>query len=87
MNYILENSNVQTEYDELWEFQSEPAYFVLLNKDSGVICKSADQDKFASIITGKYIKPTKVVVLDKVKDLDDTNSYINNIEILESGIM
>lgn len=87
MNFQLVNNNLKTEYEELWEFKLKPPYLVLLNKNGGVICKPTDPDKLSAIITGKNIKPTTVVVLGAIKDLDDANSFINNIEIVESGTL
>lgn len=87
MNYQLVTGEEKTEYEELWEFRTEPGYLVLLNKNGGVICKPADADHRTAMLTGKNIEPFTVAILDTVKDLEDADSYINDREILESGFM
>lgn len=75
------------EYEELWEFQSEPRYLVLLTKKGGVICKPAHQEKFSSTLIGKGIKSIMVEVLAQIKDLEDANDYVKDMDILKSGFM
>lgn len=87
MNYQLINGGEKMEYEELWEFRTEPGYLVLLNKNGGVICKPAHADHRTAMLTGKNIEPVTVTILDTVKDLEDADSYINDREILESGFM
>lgn len=87
MNYQLVTGEEKTEYEELWEFRTEPGYLVLLNKNGGVICKPADADHRTAMLTGKNIEPFTVAILDTVKDLEDAYSFINDREILESGFM
>lgn len=87
MNYQLINGRETMEYEELWEFQSEPRYLVLLTKNGGVICKPAHQVKFSSTLIGKGIKSVMVEVLAQIKDLEDANDYVNDMDILKSGFM
>jgi len=70
--------------------KSDPSfycYLVLLNKNGRVICKPTDQENFSSTLTGRGIKTVMVAVLAQIKDLEDANAYVNDMEILKSGFM